>query len=150
MVKNTLTQKPVGRGMGFIKGFVLGVGGVKVLFLSMDVRASDGEAIVKVRCIVCHRIVGQPVARSKKKDSDLIWAGSKYQRPWLVAWLQHPKEKLYPLGYDFNFTRKGPHLSLNAVEAEQVADFLEGLKDHPVTEGLMKPGTPAKLPVLRW
>ena len=83
--------------------------------------------------------------RSSKKAPDLIWAGSKYQRAWLVDWLQNPKEKLYPVGYDFHPKRKGPHESISAAEAEQVADFLATLKDNRVAEGTIKPGTPEEL-----
>ena len=104
-----------------------------------------GEKFVKSQCVGCHRLEGSPIPRSSKKAPDLIWAGSKYQRAWLVDWLQNPKEKLYPVGYDFNFKRKGPHLSIAAVEAKQVADFLATLKDKRVAEGLMKPGTPKEL-----
>lgn len=128
------------------RSILAGVMGVMVLVaFAPDAMASGGETLVKTRCVGCHRITGQPMARSKKKAPDLIWAGSKYQRPWLVAWLQDPKEKLYPVGYDFNFTRKGPHLSITAIEAQQVADFLGTLKDARVKEGEVKPGTPEEL-----
>lgn len=83
--------------------------------------------------------------RSTKNAPDLIWAGNKYQRDWLVAWLQNPKEKLYPVGYDFKFKRKGRHLALLPGEAEKVADFLSTLKDVRITEGIMKSGTPEEL-----
>lgn len=128
------------------RSILAGVMGVMVLVaFAPDAMASGGETLVKTRCVGCHRITGQPMARSKKKAPDLIWAGSKYQRPWLVAWLQDPKEKLYPVGYDFNFTRKGPHLSITAIEAQQVADFLGTLKDARVKEGEVKPGMPEEL-----
>ena len=111
-----------------------------------EAKASEtGEKFVKSQCVGCHRIEGKPMPRSLKKAPDLIWAGSKYQRAWLVDWLQNPKEKLYPVGYDFNFKRKGPHLSIAAAKAEQVADFLATLKDKRVTVGVMKPGTPEEM-----
>jgi hypothetical protein len=70
--------------------------------------------------------------RSTKQAPDLIWAGNKYKRGWLVDWLENPDEKLYPVGYDFNVKRKGRHLSLSSHQAAQVADFLNTLKDHRI------------------
>jgi mono/diheme cytochrome c family protein len=106
---------------------------------------AEGEKIVKSWCVGCHRIEGAPMPRSTKQAPDLIWAGNKYRQAWLVAWLANPNEKLYPVGYDFNGKRKGPHLSLSSREAEQAADFLRTLKDARITEGMMKPGTPEEL-----
>ncbi|WP_342348993.1 c-type cytochrome [uncultured Nitrospira sp.] len=132
---------------GFINGAVLLVW-ILVGFL-VPARAADltneGEGIVQSTCVGCHRIHGSPMPRSTKQAPDLIWAGNKYQRDWLVVWLQNPKEKLYPVGYDFKFKRKGRHLALLPGEAEKVADFLSTLKDVRITEGLMKPGTSAEL-----
>lgn len=48
---------------------------------------AEGEKIVKSGCVGCHRIEGAPMPRSTKQAPDLIWAGNKYQRAWLVAWL---------------------------------------------------------------
>ena len=106
---------------------------------------SEGERIVKSACVGCHRIHGAPKPRSTKSAPDLIWAGNKYQRTWLVAWLINPKEKLYPVGYDFKVKRKGRHLALSPGEAEKVAEFLRTLKDARITEGIMKSGTPEEL-----
>jgi mono/diheme cytochrome c family protein len=46
---------------------------------------AGGAKIVKSTCIQCHRIEGRPAPRRTKKAPDLIWAGNKYQRHWLVA-----------------------------------------------------------------
>ena len=125
---------------------VIGVSCVAIFPLLVEAKAvGEGETFVKSQCVGCHRIEGKPMPRSLKKAPDLIWAGSKYQRAWLVDWLHNPKEKLYPVGYDFNFKRKGPHLSMTTAKAEQVADFLATLKDKRVTVGVMKAGTPKEL-----
>ncbi len=105
----------------------------------------NGKQLVQSKCVDCHRIEGTPLPRSAKKAPDLIWAGSKYQRAWLVDWLQDPKEKLYPVGYDFRSKRKGPHMAITASEAANVATFLGTLKDTRVTKGLVKSGTPEEL-----
>lgn len=125
---------------------VIGVSCLAVFSLLGEAKASGpGEKFVKSQCVGCHPIEGLPIPRSSKDAPDLIWAGSKYQRAWLLEWLQNPKEKLYPVGYDFNFKRKGPHVSITVAEADQVTDFLATLQDKRVTVGVMKPGTPEEM-----
>jgi len=131
---------------GFISGTLLIAYLLAGLFLPAGAAQppGEGEKIVRSGCVGCHRIKGAPMPRSTKQAPDLIWAGNKYQRAWLVSWLANPNEKLYPVGYDFNVKRKGLHLSLSS-EAKQVADFLSTLKDSRITEGTMKAGTPEEL-----
>ncbi len=100
-----------------------------------------GEQTVKSTCTTCHRIEGNPVSRKNKKAPDLIWAGNKYQPQWLEEWLQDPKQRLYPVGYDYNAKRKQPHLALPAETAKAVTQYLALLKDPRIQEGIMKPGT---------
>ncbi len=116
-----------------------------VVGMQNSVKAENlGEQTVKTVCTGCHRIEGRPMPRDTKQAPDLIWAGNKYQLPWLEAWLQKPQQRLYPLGYDYNGTRKG-HLSLSAHEAKAVTQFLETLIDPRVQTGVMKPGTPQEI-----
>jgi mono/diheme cytochrome c family protein len=105
----------------------------------------SGEKIVKTTCVQCHRIEGKPAARKTKQAPDLIWAGNKYQQEWLVAWLQKPEFKHYPVGYDFRPERKKRHLALPADQAKAVTDFLATRKDSRIKAGVMKPGTPEQL-----
>jgi cytochrome c5 len=105
----------------------------------------SGASIVNSTCVQSHRIEGKPAPRRTKKAPDLIWAGNKYRRDWLVAWLQNPEFKHYPVGYDFRPERKKRHLALPADQAKAVAGFLAKLKDARITEGVMKPGTPEQL-----
>lgn len=107
--------------------------------------ADPGEKIVESVCIQCHRIEGKPAPRKTKKAPDLIWAGNKYQHDWLLAWLQNPDFKHYPVGYDFKPDRKKRHLSLPADQAKTVVAFLATRKDPRIKEGVMKPGTPQQL-----
>lgn len=105
-------------------------------------KADDlGERTVKSVCISCHRIEGPPVSRQDKKAPDLIWAGNKYQPQWLEKWLQNPKQRLYPVGYDYNPKRKQAHLALPTDKAKAVVQYLALLKDPRIQEGIMKPGT---------
>jgi cytochrome c2 len=54
----------------------------------------DGRALVSERCASCHDITGPApttfVGVLNRKAPDLFYAGSKFNRPWLVAWLQGP------------------------------------------------------------
>lgn len=109
------------------------------------IAADSGEKTVKSLCVQCHRIEGKPAPRKTKSAPDLIWAGNKYRQEWLVAWLQKPEFKHYPVGYDFRPERKKPHLALPADQAKAAAAFLANQKDARIKVGVMKPGTPEQL-----
>lgn len=122
------------------------VAGAAVLCATEIATAADlGEKIVKSLCVQCHRIEGKPAPRRTKQAPDLMWAGNKYRPDWLVAWLQKPEFKHYPVGYDFSPERKKPHLALPADQAKAVTHFFATRKDPRITEGVMKPGTPEQL-----
>ncbi len=106
---------------------------------------TPGEPIVKTTCTSCHRLEGEPTGRRFKKAPDLIGAGDKYQRAWLLAWLKNPKFKLYPMGYDFQEDRKQQHLALSAADAQAVADYLATLKEPLVKHGVMANVTRANI-----
>lgn len=129
-----------------VRAIAISIVGLLVLSFSGTATAADpGEKIVKSVCVQCHRIEGKPAPRRMKKAPDLIWAGNKYQRNWLVAWLQNPEFKHYPVGYDFHPERKKRHFSLPADQAQAVAEFLGTRKDSRIKEGVMKPGTAEQL-----
>ncbi|MDO8547377.1 MAG: cytochrome c [Nitrospirales bacterium] len=98
---------------------------------------SPGEKIVKGQCAGCHRLEGQAIGRRFKKAPDLIGAGDKYQRAWLLAWLKNPKFKFYPMGYDFQEDRKQRHLALSSLDAEAVSEYLGTMKEPLVKHGVM-------------
>ena len=129
-----------------VLGFVASMTAVLVLgIVGRGTAANPGEQLVKTTCVQCHRIEGAPAARKTKKAPDLIWAGNKYQQDWLIAWLQNPDFKHYPVGYDFQPKRKKRHLALPADQAKAAAEFLAKRKDARITEGVMKAGTPEQL-----
>lgn len=121
------------------------VGVAAVCASGIAIAADLGEKTVKSLCVQCHRIEGKPAARKTKQAPDLIWAGNKYRQDWLVAWLQKPEFKHYPIGYDFRPERKKPHLALPADQAKAVAAFLAKQRDARIKVGVMKPGTPEQL-----
>ena len=61
-------------------------------FGSDQLRAKD---VIQQTCVQCHRLEGQPDSRFNLKAPDLIWAGSKYQRSWLIRWLTGREAPLY-------------------------------------------------------
>ena len=106
---------------------------------------SPGETIVKTQCAQCHRLEGQAIGRRFKRAPDLIGAGDKYQRAWLLTWLKNPKFKFYPMGYDFQADPKERHLALSAGDAEAVVEYLSTLKEPLVKHGVMVNITPANI-----
>jgi mono/diheme cytochrome c family protein len=129
---------------------VLSVAAIAVVMMLWGTHAgsgaeSSGEKIVKATCAGCHRLEGPAIGRRFKKAPDLIGAGDKYQRAWLLAWLKNPKFKFYPMGYDFLEDRKQRHLALAPADAEAVVEYLGTLKEPLVKHGIMANVTPANI-----
>ena len=129
---------------------LLSAAAIAVVLMLLGPRAgsgaeSSGEKIVKTTCAGCHRLEGQATGRRFKKAPDLIGAGDKYQRAWLLAWLKTPKFKFYQMGYDFQEDRKQRHLALSSPDAEAVAEYLGTMKEPLVKHGVMANVTPANI-----
>ncbi len=103
-------------------------------FGSDQARAKD---IIQQTCVQCHRLEGQPDSRFKLHAPDLIWAGSKYQRLWLIRWLTGQESPLYAKGYMWDLTHvPSKHPMVTESEANALADyFAEHNKDPRVTVG---------------
>ena len=89
----------------------------------------NGAALVSERCASCHNLTG-PAPRTiqgvvDRKAPDLFYAGSKFNRAWLVEWLQGPTA-----------IRRAGVMFLNHVATERGKDR--------IAEGTVKP-CPAKL-----
>ncbi len=71
------------------------------------------------------------------KAPDLIWAGSKYRRPWLIGWLIGKEAPLYAKGYRWDLTEVPlKHPVVTESEANAFADyFAEHNKDPRVKVG---------------
>ena len=118
----------------------------------------NGTEILKTRCAYCHNMKGpapQTIRQLWKRDApDLFYAGNKFRREWLVAWLQKPV-RIRPAGVNYlrainstpihqDVKKKGrqydvlwgkylkplQHEALTKAEAEAVADELMKLKPH--------------------
>jgi len=106
--------------------------------------AADGIAILNQRCVSCHELNGSAPASLaqlwQRKGPDLFYAGNKYNRAWVEAWLQKPK-RIRPAGmFYMDHIKPGPkrdlvdestlheHMKLNAADAKVVAKALSGMK----------------------
>ena len=113
------------------------LGAALMLMTTASSYAADGNAIFKKGCTGCHYTDGPAKEKSiadqlAKKGPELWYAGSKFQKDWLVSWLQNPKP-IRPMRYN-SLTEKnhGDHPNLSAGDAAAVTDFLMGLTSSEV------------------
>lgn len=115
-----------------------------------------GWQTINAQCIACHA-VKQPTALNvdhiwQRKGPDLYYAGDKFQRDWLVRWLQHPTA-IRPGGVFYrNVVKDGPkgdsiddamlpkHPALPDAEAKAVADALMSM--HGASAHILKGAAP--------
>jgi len=90
--------------------------------------SATGQDILKSQCISCHAVV-KPTASSVdrvlgRKGPDLYYAGAKFNKEWLVSWLQKPA-----------VIRTGGSVFLDAVKPGQAGaiDFIDAgrVQPHP-------------------
>ncbi|MBH0177281.1 MAG: c-type cytochrome [Nitrospira sp.] len=98
---------------------------------------SRAKDIVQQTCAQCHRLEGKADSRFNLRAPDLIWAGSKYQRSWLIRWLTGKEAPLYAKGYRWDLTTvPSKHPMVTESEADAIANyFAEHNKDPRVTVG---------------
>lgn len=122
--------------------------------------AADGKSMVeKHKCGSCHKMTG-PAAKTvaelmKRKAPDLFYAGSKFNKDWLVKFIQSPIQ-VRPAGTVYlnhikveggkDVIKDPPKCSakLNPEEANAVADYLMTLKDANMKTGVFKAGKISK------
>ena len=98
---------------------------------------SHAKEILQQNCVQCHRLEGKADSRFDLKAPDLIWAGSKYRRPWLIGWLTGKEAPLYAKGYRWDLSEApSKHPVVTESEANTLADyFAEYNKDLRVKVG---------------
>jgi len=131
-----------------------------ILFMGTQTAVAGGMDILKQRCATCHNLSGPAPQTLKalwaRKGPDLFYAGDKFQRAWLVEWLQHPK-RIRPAGAFYRQHIKPgpkrdvidtstlkPHPSLSKADAVAVADALMKLHAHRDLIAKEKPDPSAK------
>lgn len=107
--------------------------------------AMNGDQILTEKCSSCHAFAVPEKFSSKRlldrQGQDLFYAGSKYNKEWLVKWLQNPT-RIRPSG-DYNFTsthkssKETPSQHLKLSQGDAVA----------ATEAMMKYKAPADIVV---
>ena len=102
--------------------------------------AADGMEILKSQCLSCHAIAKPDNAGLQhlwdRKGPDLYYAGSKFNKAWLVKWLESPTQ-IRPAGELYTkHVKPGdkedvvdesaltPHLKLSKSDAEAAAEAL--------------------------
>lgn len=105
--------------------------------LSFASDQSRAKELIQQTCVQCHRLEGTADSRFNLRAPDLIWAGSKYQRSWLIRWLTGKEAPLYAKGYRWDLTDvPSKHPMVTESEANAIADyFAEHNKDPRVTVG---------------
>jgi mono/diheme cytochrome c family protein len=114
--------------------------------------AGPGDELLRQQCIACHAVAKpeqQTLARLwERKGPDLHYAGDKFNRDWLVAWLQNPVairaggvmySKLVKPSADKSADQIDPaavpaHPKLSAGQAALAADALLSLKSPGLVE----------------
>ncbi|MDF0650440.1 MAG: c-type cytochrome [Nitrospira sp.] len=90
-------------------------------FASDQSRAKD---LLQQTCVQCHRLDGTADSRFNLRAPDLIWAGSKYQRSWLIRWLTGKEAPIYVKGYRWDLTDvSSKHPMVTESEANEIADY---------------------------
>ena len=119
------------------------IGAALLVMTAAPSYAAGGDAIFKKSCTGCHYTDGPAKEKTiadqlAKKGPELWYAGSKFQKDWLAAWLQAPKP-IRPLKYN-SITDKNPgdHPKLSAGDAAAVTDFLMSLTSAEVKPGMLK------------
>ncbi len=104
--------------------FVVGLMSFPHLLLGSD--QTRVKELIQNNCAGCHRLEGKPDSRFNLKAPDLMWAGSKYQRSWLLRYLTGKEAPLYPKGYRWDLS-EGPtrHPVMSEDEAQGIAEYFE-------------------------
>ncbi len=135
--------------LGWLLGFAL--------LMPAAALADRGQELLQAACAQCHALT-KPEQLTldrlwQRQGPDLYYAGNKFQREWLVQWLQQP-QRIRPAGVMYyKHIRPGAehdevdaatlptHPALSAADAEAVATALMQLRgaDELVRPGLYQP-----------
>ena len=120
------------------------LGAALLVMMTAPSYAAGGDAIFKKSCTGCHYTDGPAKEKTiadqlAKKGPELFYAGSKFQKEWLAAWLQDPKPIRAMKYNSLTEKNKGDHPKSSAGDAAAITDYLMGLTSPEVKAGLIKP-----------
>ena len=124
-------------------GVTVSLGAALLVTMTAPSYAAGGDAIFKKSCASCHYTDGPAKEKTiadqlAKKGPELFYAGSKFQKAWMAAWLQDPKP-IRPMKYNsLTEKNKGDHPKSSAGDAAALTDYLMGLTSPKVQAGLIK------------
>ena len=107
-------------------GVVTLTAGLLVLFQDPSFASDQSRAkeLLQQTCVQCHRLEGTADSRFNLRAPDLIWAGSKYQRSWLIRWLTGKEAPLYAKSYRWDLTDvPAKHPIVTEAEASAIAEY---------------------------
>jgi len=131
---------------------------IAMLSPALSSAGEGGLELLKLQCAACHDLKGpapQTIHELWKRDApDLFYAGDKFRREWLVAWLQKPV-RIRPAGVNYlrninsmpvhqdsskvgrkfdvlwgSVLKPLKHITLNKADANLAADALMQMKPH--------------------
>ncbi|MGP0565978.1 MULTISPECIES: c-type cytochrome [unclassified Nitrospina] len=101
-----------------------------LLFLPAPPASAADESVARNlidhSCSNCHRFEGEAKSRFELRAPDLMWAGVKFQRPWLVRWLMGQEDNVYQKNYRWDISQTPVnHPALTKEQAVAMADYFE-------------------------
>lgn len=109
--------------------FVMAVSVLLLFFPVQPAGAADesvARKLIDSNCSHCHRFEGKATSRFELKAPDLMWAGVKFQRPWLIRWLMGKEDPVYQKNYRWDISQTPvDHPDLTREQAEAMADYFE-------------------------
>ena len=108
------------------------LGAALLFMMTAPSYAAGGDAIFKKSCASCHYTDGPAKEKTiadqlAKKGPELFYAGSKFQKAWLAAWLQDPKPIRSMQYNSLTEKNKGDHPKSSAGDAAAITDYLMSL-----------------------
>ncbi|WP_447969762.1 c-type cytochrome [Nitrospira sp. M1] len=86
----------------------------------------QAEKTLTTVCSTCHKIKGQAQSRFEIQAPDLMWAGSKFQKDWMIDWLTGKEPTMYQKSYRWDQSQKPtPHMTVSDEEAQALAEYIE-------------------------